>query len=460
MDPSRDPEAIINDLKVKYVQVPSWSKLRKEYDPKQHPVYTDPNYQDKDEARPKLTRISCGWQKLASKRMSELVFGIPCKRIWNAGDKDEKKAMAIKFVEGIFSKNRINAVNLERAKKLYAACEFATIWYSVAQNTMYGGIKSKMKIRCKTYSPINGDQIYPLFDDYDDMIALSVAYSRVYGTKQTNYFETWTEDRHMRWVQDGSAWREDEDLAESERKCAIGKIAGVYAYRTEPIWEDESDNVYEAEWELSRNGNYIRKNAKPNWVVCADEEDLRRMKHEKESDTTARNVLYYPKDAKVGYETWNQSTEALKFQNEAIRRNFFMQLQLPDMSFESMKTTPMSGESRKMMFVDAELKVMDESGVWVDVVYRECAVVKEFARLAAPRELVEAIEELELEEVVITPYNIRDAKENAEMLSAACQKPIMSQRTAISRLGEVDDVDAELKQIREEDAAGLEELAF
>lgn len=42
-----------------------------------------------------------------------------------------------------------------------------------------------------------------------------------------------------------------------------------------------------------------------------------------------------------------------------------MGLQLPDMSQESMKQTPMSGEARKMMFLDAQQKVLDESGIWI-----------------------------------------------------------------------------------------------
>lgn len=457
MDLGRNPADVIADLKVKYVNVPSWDKLEKEYNPKKHPIYTDPNYQDDPTKARKLCRVSCGFQKLASKRMSELVFGIPCKRIWDA--QDDAQRNAVKFIEGIFKRNRIDAVNLDRARKLYAGCEFATIWYSVKQDAIYGGTKSKLKIRCKTYSPMNGDSIYPLFDDYDDLIALSVGYSRTVGDTTYEYFETWQAERHLRWVRSGAEWSIDADLSESEMEGKIGKIAGVYAYRSEPIWEDESNNVYELEWELSRTGNYIAKNSKPNWVVCADPEDLKAMKHEKDSDTTSRNVLYYPKDSKVGFETWNQSTDALKFQNEAIRRNFFMQLQLPDMSFESMKSTPMSGEARKMMFIDSELKVMDESGTWIDAIYRECSVVKEFAKLAAPQ-LASAIDSLELSDVVITPYSINDEKEEADVLSSACQKPIMSQRTAIARFGAVDDVEEELAQLKKEEAVSMEEMAF
>lgn len=455
MDFGRNPEDIVKDLRVKHYVLPDWhGKLELEYDPKKHPIFTDVNYLDNPSKKVKLCRVACGWQKLATKRMSELIFGIQAKRVWRV-DTDEHRRAA-KLIEGIFAKNRIDSVNLDRAKKLYCSCQFTTIWYNQVADTVYGGEKSYHKIRCKTYSPKDGDNLYPLFDEYDDLIALSIEYARTVGDVTTTYFETFTANMHMRWRKDEQGWAEDM----AAEKVKIGKIAGVYMKRDEPIWEDESNNVYEVEWSLSRNGNYIKKNSKPNWVVRCDKSELENFRREEDTDTTSRNVLYYPENAKVGFETWQQSVDALKFQNETIRRNFFMQLQLPDMSFESMKTTPMSGESRKMMFIDSELKVLDESGAWIDTLYRECMVVKEFAKLAVPS-LASAIDSLELEEIIITPYRIRDDNEKITNLTTATGgKAVMSQRTAIAKLGEVDDVDEEIKQINQEEAASLEEMAF
>lgn len=453
MDSSRPIESIIADLKQKSIVVRPWSELEKEYDPKLHPVMTDKSYVDKTQGNEtiKMSRITMALQKLSVKRMSELVFGIPAKRVYNA--EDEQQARAVKILESIYKRNRIDAVNLDRAKKLYSSCEICTIWYAQEGKTIYGGEKSDYKLRCKTYSPKQGDMLYPLFDDFDDMIALSVAYSRTMSGVKYNYFETYTANEHMRWVQDGGGrWSED-----MEREIiSIEKIAGAYAHRDEPIWEDESSNVFEAEWVLSRNGNHIRKNAVPNWVVCCDMDELKRFNHEKEKSTNARNVLYYPKDSKVGYETWNQSTDAIKFQVDQIKSNFFTNLQLPDMSFEQMKTMAMSGEARKMVFIDAQLKVLDEAGVWQEFLSREMSVIKAFAKVMYP-ELAEAFDALDVE-FVITPYQINDQETTIKNLTTACGgKPIMAQRTAIERLGEVDDADEELLLIQQESANALEE---
>ena len=442
-----NPNDVINELKYKTIIVRPWSELEKEYDKKKHPVYTDKSYQDKVKENKnggsnvvKLSRIALGLQKLAVKRMGELCFGIPVKRIYKPNGDQEQKAARI--IESIFQKNKIDSVNLERSKYLYASCEFATIWYTQEQSTEYGGEKTSIKLRCKSYSPMNDTNIYPLFDDYDDMIALSIEYTRKQGNVSVTYFETFTAERHIRWIAKGQGWE-----VELDEQIQIGKIAGVYQWRSEPIWEDESDNVYEAEWQLSRQGNYLRKNLEPIWVVFSDEDIT--MGKEDNSGTTGRKVMKYPKDARAGYHTWEQAIDNLKYFIETIRQNFFAQLQLPEMSSDAMKSMPMSAESRKMIFIDGQLKVTDESGLWYDTFYREINVVKAFAKKMFPK-LEAAIESLQVQ-VLITPYNITDESERINMYSDATGgKPVMSQRTAVERLGYADNLDEELQRIADE----------
>ena len=131
IESGRRPDEVITELKMKTVIVPPWSKLKKEYDPKLHPVMTDKNYRDRVSKKGeviKMTRITLGLQKLAVKRMTELAFGVPVKRKYNTKTEEEKKASMI--MEAIFKKNKINSVNFERSRYLYSSCEFATIWYS------------------------------------------------------------------------------------------------------------------------------------------------------------------------------------------------------------------------------------------------------------------------------------------------------------------------------------------
>lgn len=449
----RDATQIVADLKKKTIEVIPWTTLEKEYNPKKHPVMTDASYNSKTDRKGKdrkVTQIILPWQKLAVRRMGALAFGIPVKRVYKPKNEKEKKAAAI--IESIYKRNHINSVNLERSKFLYASCEVVTLWYTqeVEGGTTYAGEHTKYKLRCKNYSPMKGDQLYPLFDEYDDMIGLSVEYTRTEDNVNVTYFDCYTADTHYRWKASGTTYVEDMP----PEPIKIGKISGIYGHRDQPVWEEQSGNVFEAEWTYSYNGNYVRKNSRPNWVVYCDPQDKVRVGQEKDDDRLGRNVLKYPANAKAGYATWDQSIESIKFHTSELKANFFMGLQLPDMSQESMKQTPMSGEARKMMFIDAQQKVLDESGIWIEYFDREMSVVKAFGCKMFPA-YADAINSLEVENI-ITPYTIREEGERITNYSNATGgKAVMSRRTAISRLGMVDDVDQEMQEIENEEKADL-----
>lgn len=440
------PDKIIEALKQKSIEVPEWEKLRKEYDPKEHPVMTDPNYQDKatDEGVEKVTRITLDLQRLAVKRTTELVFGVPIKRIYHAETEGEKEVAQV--LEAIMTRNRIDSVNIERGNMLFASCEVATIWYAVESPNRLYGIDSKIKVRCKNYSPMLGDSLYPTFDEMDDMTAMSFGYKRKVGDEEIEYFDVYAPGLHIRYANTGS-WEE-----QIRENITLPKLPLTYAYRPTPIWEDTSNIVYEIEWAVSRNGNYLRANSTPIFAVFADEE----VDFGTEKSDAWKKVFQYPKGSTAGYVTWDQAIENLKFHISELRQSFFTQLQLPDMSYESMKTTPMSGEARKMMFIDAQLKVKDESGRILEMLDREINVVKEFIRIMLPARSAD-IDSLQVENV-ITPFTIRDAKEDAEtIMTMTGGKAIMSQEEGVRELGKSQDVDETMRKLREESMADVTE---
>lgn len=445
----------IEALKQKTVSVPLWTGtegLEKEYDPSKHPVMDKQKYRDivRDGGVERVTRITLSFQKLAAKRMSELVCGIPVKRIYKPANDKQKQIVTV--LEAIYDRNRINSVNIDRCNALFAGCEIFTLWYAVEQpNTIYG-IKSPLKLRCRTFSPMLGDELFPYFDEYGDMTAMSIGYARKIGKKTVNFFDTYTDDRHIKWSDESGEWAVIED-----ENTTLMKIPGVYAWRPTPIWEDTSRNVYEMEWALSRNGNYLRENSKPKFVVCANE--VIQYGDEKGANEEFKTVAQFPTGAKAEYVTWSQATESLKFHIDTLRSLYFTQLQLPDWSYEKMSQTALSGESRKQMFIDAELKVVDESGRLLEMFDRETNVLRAFAKLIMGSSYHADIDALQIE-TVITPYRITDEKERVErLMTANGNKPIMSQRESIEAYGHSDDVDQTLKEIAEQEKSDLFDLA-
>lgn len=444
----------ITALKQKTIDVPLWTGrqgLINEYDPTKHPVMDKQRYPDlvKDDGVERVTRITLSFQRLAAKRMSELLCGIPVKRIYKA--ENERQQQVATYLEKIFDRNRINSVNIDRTNALFAGCEIFTLWYAVELRNNIYGFDSPLKLRCRTFSPMLGDELYPYFDEYGDMVAMSIGYTRKVGRKNVQYFDTYTDDRHIKWSSESGEWA----IVEDER-TTVGKIPGIYTFRPTPIWEDTSKNVYEMEWTLSRNGNYIRENSKPKFIVCADE--IIQYGDEKSGNREFKSVMQYPTGAKAEYVTWSQAIESLKFQIDTLRNLFFTQLQLPDWSYEKMSQQALSGESRKQMFIDAELKVQDESGRWLEFFDREVNVAKAFLKLMLGKAWHEAIDALPVENV-ITPYRITDRKEEVEtLMTANGNKPIMSQRESIEAYGRSDNVDQTLREIAEQEMQDSFEL--
>ena len=438
-------------LREKTIQVPAWAGrngLQEQFDPTKHPVMNKQKYPDiaSDDGIEEVTRVTCDLQRLATKRMTELCCGIPVKRVYKPENDMQKEIAA--YLEAIFDRNRINSMNIERLNMLFAGCEVLTLWYAIESKNNTYGFDSQLKFRCRNFSPMLGDDLYPLFDEYGDMVAMSVGYTRKAGKKKVQYFDTYTEAKHIKYSDAGGEWAE----VENEDITGVGKIPCIYMYRPTPIWEDTSKTVYEIEWALSRNGNYLRKNSKPIFVVLADE--VIQFGDEKPGNKEFKAVMQYPKGSTAQYVTWQQAIENLKFYVNELRSLFFTQLQLPDWSYEKMSQQALSGESRKQLFIDAQMKVNDESGRLLEGFDREINVVKAFLKTALPERYYSDIDALKVE-TKITPFSITDTKETVDMLMTANGgEPIMSQRESIEEFGHSDDVDKTLEEIAQQ---GVEE---
>lgn len=437
-------EQIISALKDKSINVPVWGGtkgLLQEFDPRKHPVMNKAIYPDEVTAEgvQPVTRITCDLQRLATKRMTELCCGIPVKRVYKP-ENDRQKEIA-QYLEAIYDRNRIDSVNTERLNMLFAGCEVMTLWFAVESPNNQYGFNSRLKLRCRNFSPMLGDDLYPLFDEYGDMIAMSVGYSRKVGRKTVRFFDTYTATKHIKWSDANGQWQEVEN-----EDITLLKIPCIYAWRPMPIWEDTSKTVYEIELSLSRNGNYLRENSKPLFVVFADE--AINYGDEKSPNREFRSIMQYPKGSTAQYITWQQAVENLKFYVEQLRSMFFTQLQLPDWSYEKMSQQALSGESRKQMFIDAQLKVKDESGRLIEFFDREMNVIKAFLKIMLGNAYAADIDSLKVD-MVITPFTITDEKDTiTNLITANGGEPIISQRESIEMYGHSDDVDKTLQEIQ------------
>jgi hypothetical protein len=279
------------------------------------------------------------------------------------------------------------------------------------------------------------------------MIALSFEYTRKENGKSITYFDSYTSTEHRKWRFGDGLWEE----VEKEDITLIGKIPAIYGNRLTPVWED-SNNVIEIEWAYSRNGNYLRRNSVPVYEVCDDE----KINFGDEKDDDERVILKLSSKGKSGYKTWEQAVESLRFQTEGLEKAFFSDIQLPNFSFDEMKAAPASGEAKRYMFVDAIIKVLQEQGMWIEYFDREVNVIRSFAKIMFPK-LAKAFDAVQVKNI-ITPFTMTEEKDNiSNGISATGGKAIASRKTAIKRLGWVDDTDAELSEIERDEMRDITE---
>ncbi|MDO4691886.1 MAG: phage portal protein [Porphyromonadaceae bacterium] len=440
---SLSPEKAIEALKAKSVSVPKWADLEKHYDRRKHDVMTDQNaLKDKkrsDGGVDKSTRVSLALEKLASRRMSEFCFAIPVKRVYSGIDSDQTKSQIVRAIEAIYKNARIDTINLRRGRSFFASCEVCTVWFVKEQPNASYGFDSKYKLKCKSYSPMDGYSLYPLFDDMDDMIAMSFGYDKKEGDDKVSHFETYTIDGYYHWIDKGDGW----ELKEPPANIKLGKIPAVYMSRQEAIYEDITDIRSELEFLLSRNGNVLAYNSAPAIKIKGKVEG-------QEDRDEAQRIFRLEQGGDMDYVGWTQSVDANKLQADALHNSIFMLLQLPDLSFENMKSLGNIGfDARQTLLTDAHLKVGSESGDLVEALEREASIIKAFLKLMNPS-WSKAIDEVDIEHI-ITPYIQGDElAEIKKRITANGGKPIESQRESIARYGWSDDPDETMRQIQEE----------
>lgn len=441
----RPVSEIITDLKNKSVSVPAWDELLKSYDAMKHDVMDKAKRPDKvvtGKPVQEASRIYFSLEKLAVKRMAEFMFSIPVKRVYSNIDKDTEKQKIVKAIEAIYKHARVNSGNIKRSRALFASCEVCTLWYTVEKKNNLYGFDSKWKLKCASYSPMDGYSLYPLFDEYGDMLAMSFEYKRMELDKEITYFETYTDDKHYKWSTAGEGGYKEELNEDIE----LGKIPVIYAHRRSPIYEDLSHIRNELEWVVSRNSDVIAYNSAPVLKVAGKLEGG-------EDKGNERRVYRVEADGDVSYVSWNQAIEAVKYQVDTLLKFFFMQLQLPDISFENMKSLGSIGyDARQTLLTDAHLKVGDEQDTFIEYFEREANIIKEFLKKMNVK-WASKIDEIDIEHE-ITPFIQNDEKADIEKRQLANGgKPIESHLESIAKFGQSDNPDETLRQIQEEEAA-------
>lgn len=437
----------IDALKERSTPPHKWADLRTDYEPKMHKIASDKlGRRDKihsDGTTDKAARLTIGLERLLAKRMNEFTFAIPVKRNYQGDDTDEKKEI-VKAIERIYKVAHIDSENKKRGLAYYAACEALTVWYTKKVTHNLYGFPCNYKLKCKTFSPMSGVQLYPLIDEQGEMYAMSFEYTRRVKDAFISYFETYTANKHFIWSKGEDA--EWEAVTDGE-DISIEKIPAIYIYRFAPVWEGLTGIREEIEYALSRHSDILAYNSAPILKVSGS-----LVGEEQKGET--RRIYRVTEGGDVSYVSWAQSNAALEYYVKTLTNLFFMQAQMPDISFQNMASLGNIGyDARKTLLTDAHLKIGDESGAWIEFLERENSIIKAFLK-----KLNVGFKESDIDSILIentiTPFIQEDEMQNIEKWSKASGgSPLVSPLEAIEGAGLSDDPQATFAQIMAMQAA-------
>ena len=133
------------------------------------------------------------------------------------------------------------------------------------------------------------------------------------------------------------------------------------------------------------------------------------------------------------------------------REDIFALTQTPDISFNNVKSLGNLGvAAQKMLFMDAHLKVMDKEEILGEYLQRRINLITAF--LANLNTSYKTVKENIIITPEITPYIMGDDKETISNVTSAVSAGIMSRKTGIEQIAYVQDADAELARMQEEEA--------
>lgn len=448
-----DPNLIVKELQqTSYPKIPKWKDLELQYNPAKHKIWDETLYPAKknENGQDDFKRTAFGLQKLAVNRVAQSMFSTPVERNYSFIQSNDVTKKAVDLFEEVYrTLNTIDSSNIARAKLLNKSCQIATVWNLREKPSFVKGEAVKYKLMHTTYSEADGYTLYPIADEYGELLVLSIAYTDTNKKEHMDVYVGGIKPRYMPFLKTES-W----ELQETAKDLQIFPV--VYANLEEPVWGgEEGTNLVEQLEEMeSYQGLYIKRNALPTFTLDFGEVQGNKKSTNEEKSTDARRIIKVGKGGQMQDVTWDGANESVTSRFNRLRNAFFEQIQVPDTSFANMISANTSAENKELVFSDARAKAKDLGGVWEKLFLEEITIVKAFVGVMFPS-YAKILDEMSVRSV-IRPYSIRTRMENAEYVATAGNA--MSLETKIGILDEVDDVAAEMVRIAEDESRGANNM--
>jgi SPP1 family phage portal protein len=392
-------------------------------------------YEDRQED---VNRISIPLQRLIVERSVGFTLGNPVTIQSNTEETGQRELLSM--IEKVWADNKLTYFDRKLARALFSETEVAEIWYFTKDEEYWEKDGLSLRPKVKLIKPSDGNKLIPRFDGYGDLIAFSREYSAEVEGKKVTLLDVYTNEKLITYQKGGDG------VTVTRNEINMTKKIPVVFYKQDyPDWYFVQVMIDRLETLLSNFGDTNDYFGSPMVFVEGKVTGFA-------SKGEQGKVLQGEKGTKASYLSWDSAPEAVKLEIETLLELIYTNTQTPNISFSQMKGLGnLSGVALKLMFMDAHMKVENKIEILGEMFQRRLNLLKAMCGKVADTSLEEAVKTLNVEPV-FTPYLPRNEKEEMETLNTgAGGKAVMSQKTAIKNNPYVQDVEAEMEQIKEEE---------
>lgn len=364
---------------------------------------------------------------------------------------DESEESLLSTLKQVFKKNKLKYQNKKVVRAWLAEQEVAEYWYVVKDDGFWAKLKRKIsgifgkskpeyRLKSAIWSPFRGDKLYPFFNDQGDLVALSREYKKKdLNDVEITCFMTITKDMVYQWELT-SNWTDKGSFAHGFKKMPV-----IYMYRPEAYCEKIKSLRVRLEKLLSNYADCIDYHFFPILMLFGNVENF-------SGEFKNRVVELTGQGANAQYLTWSQTSETVKLELDQLIEKIYSMTGTPRISFENLKGSGniLSGVAFRYAFMGAHMAVENHAEVVGEFIQRRVNFL--ISALGSINASLEAASETIDVDVQIQPYTIDNLMDNIEIAVKAIQGGVWSQKHGIMFAGNIDNLQDELNQIKEEQA--------
>lgn len=346
------------------------------------------------------------------------------------------------LVRKIWKDNKLDYRSKEIAKIMKSETHCAELWYDYTSVGYWKGTEiesSTKKFGVAILAESKGDKLYPIFDEYNDLIGFGRGYSIIKNKKTVQHFDLYTDDYIIKSEKEGNG-----DWKVENVKNHFGAIPIVYYSQEAPEWADVQPLINRKENRFSDFADTNDYFADPALVAEGQVENL-------PSKGEIGKSFGVKNGGKVSYLTWDSAPESMRMEFEMLDKEIYAGAHSANLSFESMKTVIGSGVpgiSLKLLFMDMQIKANDQREPFGMLIQRRLNLLIKLVTSLSTGHF--GNNTLSLYPIFKDYMPVNDVEYN-DLLIRAHEKGMISKETMVSSSTLVKDPEQELEKIKKED---------